>query len=328
MDPFSPFSLDLIRALQGLGAWLTAPMKFFTFLGNEEFFMLFLPLIYWCISKALGMDLVLLLIASNGVNGLAKGLLKLPRPYWTDPRLALSSEDSFGMPSGHAMNSTALWGFMAVVAPWRKTTGADRWAFLRPVFILVILLISLSRLYLGMHSPGHVLGGWLLGALTLGLYVWLKPRVAAGLARLSLGMNALLAALTALGVLALYLGAAAIPNGSPADYGVLYVIAQGQIYEGAATIAGMILGIWLGLALERRYVGFAAAGPWLQRVLRYLVGMIGVIGLWGGLKVLFPVEPLALGMALRVVRYALMMLWTAFLWPWLFVKLGWGTRQP
>ena len=226
------------------------------------------------------------------------------------------------------MNSIVLWGFMAVVAPWRKTTGAARWAFLRPVLILVILLVSLSRLYLGMHSPGHLLGGWLLGALTLTLYLWLKPRVAAGLARLSLGLNALLACLTAFGLLALYLIAAAIPNGNPAGYEALYAIAQGQTYEGAATIAGMILGIWLGLAFERRYVGFTVAGPWLQRVLRYLVGIIGVIGLWGGLKVLFPVELSALGMALRVVRYALMMLWTAFLWPWLFVKLGWGTRQP
>ena len=40
MDSFSPFSLDLARALQGLGAWLTMPMQFFTFLGNEVFLSL------------------------------------------------------------------------------------------------------------------------------------------------------------------------------------------------------------------------------------------------------------------------------------------------
>lgn len=328
MDPFSSLSLDLIRAFQNLGAWLSVPMKFFTLLGNEEFFLFLLPLVYWCISKALGTDLVVLLIASNGVNGLAKGLLKLPRPYWVEPKLALSSEDSFGMPSGHAMNATVLWGFPAVVAPWRQaaTRGTDRWAFLRPLLILVILLISLSRLYLGMHSPGHLLGGWLLGALTLALYLWLRRRVPALLAGLSIGMNVLLAALTALIALALYLAAAAIPTGDPAAYGSLFAIALGQVYEGGGTIAGMILGIWPGLVLERRYVGFVATGPWAQRALRYVVGMIGVVVLWGGLKMLFPTEPLALGLALRVVRYAILMLWTAFLWPWLFVKVGWGTR--
>ncbi|MCX6030549.1 MAG: phosphatase PAP2 family protein [Chloroflexi bacterium] len=329
MDPFSPLSLDLIRAFQSLGAWLSVPMKFFTFLGNEEFFLFLLPLVYWCISKALGTDLVVLLIASTGVNGLAKGLLKLPRPYWVEPKLALSSEDSFGMPSGHAMNSTVLWGFPAVVTPWRQaaTRGPDRWAFLRPLLILVILLVSVSRLYLGMHSPGHLLGGWLLGALTLAVYLWLRRRVPTLLAGLSIGMNVLLAAVTAFIVLALYLVAAAVPTGDPATYGSLFAIALGQVYEGGGTIAGMILGLWSGLVLERRYVRFVATGPWAQRALRYVLGMIGVVVLWGGLKMLFPTEPLALGLALRVVRYALLMLWTAFLWPWLFVKLGWGTKQ-
>lgn len=329
MDPFSPFTFDLIRAFQDLGAWLTAPMKFFTFLGNEEFFLVMLPFVYWCVSKTLGTDLVLLLVASNWVNSLAKGLLKLPRPYWVDPKLALSSEQSFGMPSGHAMNATVLWGFPALVAPWRKKAprGTDRLAFLRPALVLVILLISLSRLYLGMHSPGHLVGGWLLGLLLLALYVWLKPRVTAGLGRLSLGMNALLAVLAALVTVALYLIAAASPNGDPAAYGDLFAVAQGQTYESAGTLAGMILGLWLGLTWERRYLGFSTTGSWLQRALRYVVGLIGVVALWGGLKLLFPVEPMALGLALRVVRYTLLMLWTAALWPWLFVRLGWATRE-
>jgi hypothetical protein len=37
-----------------MGAWLEAPMKFFSFLGSPNFFLIFLPLVYWCMDAALG----------------------------------------------------------------------------------------------------------------------------------------------------------------------------------------------------------------------------------------------------------------------------------
>jgi hypothetical protein len=43
-----------------------------------------------------------------------------------------------------------------------------------------------------------------------------------------------------------------------------------------------------------------------------------------GLRVIFPQEPLILGLALRVARYACAMLWAIVGWPWLFVRFGLG----
>ena len=57
MDPQTFWALELIRAFQSLGGWLTPPMRFFTFLGTEEFFLLVLPLIFWCISRSRGVEL-------------------------------------------------------------------------------------------------------------------------------------------------------------------------------------------------------------------------------------------------------------------------------
>ena len=209
MDPLTSGSLDLIRALQGLGGWLTSPMLFFTFLGTEEFYMLILPLVFWCINRTLGIELVTLLLASTGLNELAKGLLKLPRPFWIEPKLALSTETSFGLPSGHAQNAMVLWGYLATVlrSPWR-------W-----LCVLLIFLISLSRLYLGVHFPGDVLVGWALGLLVLGGFLWLKPRLTPRLSAWSLGKHILAAILVSAAVLVLYLIAAAIPAGEPARFG-------------------------------------------------------------------------------------------------------------
>ena len=49
------FSIRFIAGLQGLGSWLTLPMEFFSFLGTEEFYLLVLPVIYWCVDSNLGM---------------------------------------------------------------------------------------------------------------------------------------------------------------------------------------------------------------------------------------------------------------------------------
>ena len=72
---------------------------------------------------------------------------------------------------------------------------------------------------------------------------------------------------------------------------------------------------------------FTVAGPWWQRALRYVIGVVGLFAVWMGLRMIFPHEPTALGLALRMVRYALAMLWAMVGWPWLFVRIKLGTRR-
>ena len=55
-------------ALQGLGGWLKLPMAIFTFLGDEQFYLLLVPLVYWCLNKELGADLGVLLVLSSFTN--------------------------------------------------------------------------------------------------------------------------------------------------------------------------------------------------------------------------------------------------------------------
>ncbi len=165
MGPVLDFGVRLIVMLQGLGTWLEAPMKFFSFLGTEDFFLVVLPIIYWCISTTLGMQVAVILMVSSSVNYFFKVAFHGPRPYWISSMVkGLASETSFGVPSNHAQSATVIWGIIA--AYLRKW-----WAWL--IAILFILLISLSRLYLGVHFPHDVLLGLLLGA---GL-LWLVLRL-------------------------------------------------------------------------------------------------------------------------------------------------------
>jgi membrane-associated phospholipid phosphatase len=67
---------------------------------------------------------------------------------------------SFAFPSGHAMASIAIFGTLAAILARRRP------ALARPAWVMFVILgvsIGLSRIYLGVHWPSDVLGGWLLG---------------------------------------------------------------------------------------------------------------------------------------------------------------------
>ena len=154
MDVLIQNGIDWIIAIQSLGSWLELPMQFFTFFGNENFFFLVLPLIYWSVDASLGLRIAFILATSNYLNAIVKVLFAAPRPYWMSANVEpLSVEHTFGIPSGHAQNSAAIWGMTAAGA----TGAGKRWAWIT-AFVLVFL-IGFSRLYLGMHFVHDVLLG-------------------------------------------------------------------------------------------------------------------------------------------------------------------------
>ncbi len=315
------WALDGVRAMQALGGWLKLPMQVFTFLGDEQFYLIAIPLVYWCIHKGLGQDLGIMLVLSSFTNTAIKSFFKHSRPFWENASLRLSEASSFSTPSGHAQSSAALFG----QAGWFGAGRRNRWLWIVGMALLIVM-VCLSRVYLGVHFPGDVLWGAAVGLTLLALYYGLKPALLPRLKRLSLGMHLLLALLAAaviVGIVSLML---AIPFGSGQMFGELYTESWGSALSDAGTVAGLAFGLWIGLVLETRHVGFSVAGPLWQRALRYLLGVIGLAAIWLGLKILFPEEPLALGLVLRMVRYGLAMLWAIALWPWLFVRMGLGKR--
>jgi len=326
MDALIRWGTDIILALQNV-PWLSGLMRLFTFLGQEEFFLFVMPALYWCIAPALGARLAVLLILSNGLNGLLKLAFHLPRPYWVDPRIrALSSEISYGLPSGHAMNATSVWGFLAaqVKRPWA-------WA----AALALIFLISLSRLYLGVHFPLDVLAGWIFGALVLGAFLaWERP-VVAWLKRLKLWQQLALASALSLVFLALSGGilAAIAPLPDPVLWERNAALAMAtksgkpaiapRDLAGGVTVAGMILGLGLAFVLSLHHPArFEVKGPWAKRALRFIIGLAGVLILWLGLKLLTPAKPVALALFGRYIRYGLVVFWALYLAPWAFARLN------
>jgi undecaprenyl-diphosphatase len=76
----------------------------------------------------------------------------------------LAALPSPAFPSGHAMNAVIVWGLLAVVAA-RRFPAARRLAIAAAGLLAVAA--GLSRVYLGVHWPSDVLGGWAAGAAIL-----------------------------------------------------------------------------------------------------------------------------------------------------------------
>jgi membrane-associated phospholipid phosphatase len=322
MDAVMQWGISLILSLQNVGG-LESVMKFFTFLGTEEFFLLTLPLVYWCVDAGVGARGAVVLVASSSLNGLLKLIFHLPRPYWIDRRVqAMASETSYGLPSGHAQDATALWGFLA---------SALRKAWAWAAALALIFFISVSRLYLGVHFPTDALGGWIAGGLLLyAILKWEQP-VTAWLRRLGLWPQIGVALAVSLIFLALNAAvlAALAPTPDPAEWEQNAAAASPPAPSERAidprnpadpvTSAGLIFGLGAALALLPR-VRFDARGPLGKRAARFAVGIVGALLFWRGLALVFPTEPLALALTLRYLRYALTIFWVIYLAPWVFLK--------
>ena len=192
-----PYELDLswVFALQAMGDWLVLPMRFFSFLGTEEFYILIMPILYWCLDASLGIRVGVIMLLGSGLNFILKIPFKGPRPYWVSTEVkALWAEISFGIPSGHAQQAVTVWG--SVAAYLRRG-----WAWGVAVFLMV--MIGLSRVFLGAHFVLDMVAGWIVGGLLLWLYLRYWDPLATWAARQSLGTHFLYAFLVSAGIVLL-----------------------------------------------------------------------------------------------------------------------------
>jgi membrane-associated phospholipid phosphatase len=322
MDAILFAGIDLIHWLQSLGAWLTPMMAFFSFLGTEEFFLLVLPALYWCLDSRLGVRVGVILLVSNGLNTIFKLAFHLPRPFWYDPGVkALAAETSFGLPSAHAQNAVVLWG--------RLASGLKR-GWITAAAIVFALLIGVSRLYLGVHFPSDVLVGWLFGGLLLFAFIrleqpflsWFSRRDLGGRILILLGTTLTILLVGALAILVLSttweFPAAWLQNAAD-DLGGESL--NPLALEGLITTCASFFGLGLGALLMQAQGGFDPKDRPRRLLYRYLLGLLGAVILWQGLGLIFPRGENLLSYGLRFIRYSLVGFWITYLAPLMFIRL-------
>ena len=181
--PYLPIDLRITRAIQLIDSpFFLGLMRLISWPGFLPQSILVTVLIaYTLYLYGLHWEAVMSLLAaisSGTINSLVKGIIQRPRPG-ADLVDVFEVLMSFSFPSGHVMFYTILFGFSSYLqftllkaSIWRR--------IILGVFGIFILLVGISRIYLGQHWASDVLGAYLLGSLILVgvilLYQWGKTR--------------------------------------------------------------------------------------------------------------------------------------------------------
>ena len=150
--------METIDYLQGFASpLLDVSAQAISDLGSEQGYIALLLAVYLGFDASIGRRVGVYLLLAFTLNFHLKELFGTVRPFHERPEILRSTEEDLGpgFPSGHAQAATAFWGYLAL--------RVRRWWFWA-IAILVMLLIALTRLYLGVHVPVDVLGGILIGA--------------------------------------------------------------------------------------------------------------------------------------------------------------------
>jgi membrane-associated phospholipid phosphatase len=315
MEALQSWGIQLIQSLQLLSPALDPFMDIFTFMGRIEFYMLFITFLYWIVDARLGFRAFMVLLSTDIVGVSLKLLLHQPRPYWLGEVRQMSVEPSYGIPSTHASDSISLWPYLAYQVK-------KRWLWI--TVIALVPLISFSRLYLGVHFPHDILGGWLVGLAVLFLFIKFGDAVSNWLAQKSLrsqvGFGFIFSLLFILaGVLA-----KTIVASTPDPQSWSFFSTEARSLTHFFTLAGAFFGAFTGYALLKSKAYFQTKGSFGQKLGRYLVGMLGVLIAIYGLDVLFGLiaaDESLLGYLLRYIRYGTTTFWAMFGAPWVFLKI-------
>ena len=277
-------------SLQRMGDWLTRVMAFFTWLGYPQAYMVLIAIIYWSVDRKFGLRLAIFLPVTASINSILKQAIHAPRPYWVDQHVkALRVSNGFGMPSGHAQAAT-VWIYAASLLK-------KRWFWI--IAVAMVLVIGLSRIYLGIHFPGQVVTGWTIGILIAILFIRFESNIIRGVLRLSLGKQLFL--IISISMVQILLGAVFvwllkrwefpaewIRNAADDLAGRNESILSSIGLHSVAGNAGGFMGAGMGAVLSRRMGGFEVWGRWWSRVLRCLTGLTALALLYGAFSLITP----------------------------------------
>ncbi len=305
--------MEILRWFEGIRTpsldWFFSTVTKF---GEESLFILIGFIIFWCINKKHGYYILFVGFLGVLINQFLKILFRVPRPWVLDKDFTIvesarAEATGYSFPSGHTQVSVGAYGAIA-----RATSKL----WIRVLSVILCILVPISRMYLGVHTPLDV-GVSVILALLL---VFLMYPIHNFTTKRKNGMRAILGSMLLLSVYYL-LFAELYPFPSDID-----MINYNDALANAYKILGSILGIWLGYEIDAKYINFETSAVWWAQVLKLILGAIPVLLIKGILK-----QPLAeaFSFAGDGIRYFLITLFACGIWPMTFKyfqKMGKGNK--
>lgn len=279
-----------------------------THLGEETAFLVIALIVFWCVDKYQGYYVLGVGLFGNMANQFLKILCRVPRPWVRDENFtvlgdAKAEAGGYSFPSGHSQTAVGTFGCIAATQKNRA---------IRAVCIAVMILVPLSRMYVGVHTPADVLVG---SAMALVMVFAFKPLM------LGNGKKNIPYVFAGLLVLSIaYLLFVEFYN-FPAD---LDMENYESALENGYTFLGCFAGVLVVYLADEKKLHFRTDAIWWAQILKAVLGLVAVLivkeGTRSVLQMIFGGHMMA-----RAVRYFLVVVVAGIVWPltfkW-FAKLG------
>ena len=271
--------LEILRNIQSIAnPFFDFLFQLITICGEQIVLISIISIIYWTLDQKFGEYIAYSVLTSVLLNNAIKDIFKMKRPIGEEGIRTLREQTATGysFPSGHTQGASSFYGAMAIYLKKRV---------MYIIATVMIILIGFSRLYLGVHYPKDVIVGGILGVLTSLICYKLYNRVE----------NKML-----LYVITFAIFIPALTFAHSADF-----------IKGMGTYLGFIIGIYI----EKKYVNFSTEGSTGNKIIRVLLGIVILLVLQLGLKVLLPSATI-----FSFIRYSLISLVGIGVYPMVFKK--------
>lgn len=283
-----------------------------TYFGDEIAFLVAALVFFWCVDKKKGYYILAVGFVGTVTNQFMKLWFRVPRPWIKDPGFSILEQargaaTGYSFPSGHTQNAVGTFGTIA---------GTIRDKRVRIPAIAVAVLVPLSRMYIGVHTPADVL---VAAAIAIALIFVIRPVI---FSKDGKYIPALLGIMSVLAIAFLcYVEFFPFPTDVDEEN-----LASG--IKNAYTLTGALLGLLIVYILDEKWLHFSVKAVWWAQILKVVLGLALVMAVKIGMK-----EPLnaLLGESIgRAARYFLMVVVAGALWPLTFKKfekLGAGEKS-
>ena len=256
-----------------------------TNLGSQPVYFLLASVIFWCFSKRTGIRAMYVILLSASAAIFTKNLFSMPRPPVDLQKIQIYG---FGFPSLHAQVSAGFWTYLG---------GRSKNRLLIVTGTAAVLLISLSRIYLGVHYGGDVIGGILFGVAVALIFFKTEAGVTSKLHMLGSRSKYL-----AVAVLTVIL--------------ISVAFLQRELLREQTEIGLVMASGGFGYLLEEEHIRFEDAKNDKQRIKRALVGISVLSAIYLAVSLLVLINP-----DIIFFRYAVLGFATTFIVPLVFVKI-------
>jgi len=258
---------------------------FITYLGSETFYIIIIPPIFWCINKKLGYRLLLISTLTAYICTILKNLYQTARP----PKQLWKTEPvSYGFPSGHAQGSATFWLYLIL-----KTKNK----IIMVVGPTLIILISVSRVYLNVHYLDDIYGGIAFGFLVAVCFWVFEPEVTKIVRKWSFESKLLIGIITT----SLFI-----------FHGILYF----NIDPRGVKLGAALMGIFVGIVLENRFLNFTLKISKAIKVQRVILGLLIAWLAHFGLLMVLPLNLPTVILTSWLGTFAV-----TFIAPWVFINV-------